>query len=320
MSPPQGAGPLMTAELTIDRRHLRALRLAGVALLAGVLALPCYPPARAAGRDTSAWRQLRHALFGQGRDWLLLEVHSHQVRRLHLPPGIEPTSMATTPDGQWLVFTALALEEGHTLLFKWNGQAGSAPVSIGAKQGFHAEVTVSLDGRKAFFSHHPLAGGGPPGQHAAKANAQLYEVSLDGSGLRALTARRGCHVSPAAPAGNTLFFVYTPCDGTRFLSALDLNSRAVAQVAEWGYVGETHLAPDGQSLLIASRTLESLTVYEVEVRTRQAAARLSYTHDSLSSRPQYGATRQQLLYQNEGAIWLFESGTSRRLASLLGEG
>jgi hypothetical protein len=302
--------------LIVDLRRPWGYRLALLALLAHAVACELgQRETTTAARATGVGAGARHALFGQGREWLLLEVYSHQVRRVRFPPGFEPTSISATSDGQWLVFTAFVPQADNTLLFKWDGREGSSPVSIGGERGYHAEVTVSLEGRKAYFSHHPLAGG-PPGQHAAKANAQLYEVSLDGSGLRALTVGRGCHISPAAPAGNLLFFVYTPCDGTRFLSVLELASRRVTRVAEWGYIGETHLAPDGRHLLVASRTADSLTVYEVDVSTWEAVERLRYAHDSPSSRPQYGASRQQILFQNQGALWLFESGQTRRLLTL----
>ncbi|WNG48196.1 hypothetical protein F0U60_31720 [Archangium minus] len=263
-----------------------------------------------------AWVGPRHAVFGQELVWTIVDVHSRDLRRVRFAPEFNPTSVAITPDGQWLVFTSYDPSVQNTLLFKWDGLPTSKPMRIGDERGYHAEVAVSHDGKKAYFAHHPLAGG-PPGQHEMKASAQLYEVGLDGSNLRALTSGQGCHIGPTSPHAGRLFFVHTPCDGRRFLSVVELSSGKVVDhpVSEWR-VGEVSLSPDGRRLLLTSTGSDRTRIIEMDVSSRKASVLLEVEHDSSTLKPQYGIDSTQILFQNQGAIWLVQGGRTTKLASL----
>ncbi|MFY2562332.1 TolB family protein [Corallococcus terminator] len=285
--------------------------------LAGAVLLLALGPAEA---QENAWTQPRFAVFGEGKDWVVLNVRDLSLRRIRIPGPNSPQNVSTTSDGRWLVFTAYDEQAGNTLLFKWDGEPRSEPVRIGDSQGYHADPVVSHEGTRVLFSHHPLAGG-PPGQHGPKATAQLYEVGLDGTGLKPLTAGQGCHLGPTAPRGDQVYFIHTPCDGTRFLSFVDRTSGKTGGIGpkDESSASEPSLSPDGQRLLYTTRTLTQATLKELHIKTGKAQSLSTFDYDTPKNRPHFAGRPGEFLYQNNGAVFLLKEGKARQVATLRGE-
>ncbi|MCE9668003.1 hypothetical protein LY474_09285 [Myxococcus stipitatus] len=287
------------------------LILTGVLLVLG---------SEAAYAQDGAWAKPRFAIFGEGFDWVVVSVHDLSVRRIRVPGPNAPQNVTTTPDGRWIVFTAFDEQANNTLLFKWDGKDGSQPIRIGDVQGYHADPVVSHDGERVVFSHHPRAGG-PPGQHGPKATAQLYEVGIDGSGLKSLTDGDGCHLGPTAPRGERVYFIHTPCDGTRFLSFLDRNTgkRGGLGPKDESSASDPSLSPDGQRLLYTTRTMTQATLKELNIKTGQVKSVWTFDYDMPKNRPQFASRPGEYMFQNNGAILLVKQGKVQRVTTLHGK-
>jgi Tol biopolymer transport system component len=295
-----------------ERDNMRASHF-----MAGALMLLALGTAHA---QEKPWAKPRFATFGEGKDWIVLNVHDLSLRRLQIPGPNAPQNVSTTPDGRWIVFTAFDEQARNTLLFKWDGTAGSEPVKIGDSQGYHADPVVSHDGTRVFFSHHPLAGG-PPGQHGPKATAQLYEVGMDGSALKALTDGEGCHLGPTAPRAERVYFIHTPCDGSRALAFVDRTTGKTGSVGpkDESSASDPVLSPDGQRVLYTTRNLTQATLKELSLKTGQVKSLSTFDYDMPKNRPQFAGRPGEFLYQNNGAIVLLKAGKTQHVAMLRGE-
>ncbi|NNC07307.1 hypothetical protein HJC10_31220 [Corallococcus exiguus] len=233
---------------------------------------------------------------------MALDVATRKPERIRLPPPYWATTLAISPDGQHVVFTMY--EEGafNDLMYRWDWRTKSAPVRIGNNRGFHADPVVSPDGQWVYFAHHPRKGG-PPGQHDESANAQLYRVRMDGTGLAALTDEPGCHLRPAFRPDGELVYVHTLCSVTTKTLHLMREGQPASGALVSGNLNEPSFAPDGRRLVYVEREASDATLKEWTSAKRPPRAlhkfRLS---EDANARVQYGATGRELYFQDEDSV------------------
>ncbi|MBL8913648.1 MAG: hypothetical protein JNM17_23305 [Archangium sp.] len=151
--------------------------------------------------------------------------------------------------------------------------------------------------------HHPRKGG-PPGTHDAGANAQLYRVRLDGSGLEALTSSRGCKAAPHDVGGGVVMMVHLSCFGPRSIELFRVADKSVVDAALVGQ--EPHwpdLASDGRHMLVTRDTFESTQVLEVDWKTKRSTVLWSLPMGSENAHAAWGDGRSSVLFQRGGAVW-----------------
>jgi hypothetical protein len=261
------------------------------------------------------WAVPRHVVFGRADDrdsWLMVEVHSHEVRRLSFPEDAKPEAVVASADGQFLCFTAFDPVVGNTLLYRLDLKAGASPQRIGDSQGYHADPVVSPDGKWVYFAHHPNARGRPR-EHESKAFAQLYRVRVDGTALEPLTNGAGCHFAPTVgPAGNVIY-VHTSCHREHWLETLGGGFEGLPSLGKFhGALEEPSISPDGRRFIFWANETNSVALYEGEPNRSvpQLRARVHPGYNHL--RPTFGAKPTELLFQTGEAVFI-ETGSGQPL-------
>jgi len=262
----------------------------------------------------------RYLLFGtKSLGWIVLEARTRHVDRLHFPAPFVPENVAISSNGEDVVFTAADSAANNVLLFHWNLKRNTPPRSIGDQRGYHADPTISDDARWAYFAHNPFARG-PPGEHQAKAYAQLYRVQIDGSGLEALTDERGCHFGPTNATANQLIYLYTTCNGDRTLRRFHFPSRTSTDLSKTGFiVNEPSTSPGSTRVVFSSPNVDSVSIAEIDLQTTQLSRAFPIHGASLPVRPQYGASLEDIFYQSHATVWRRHKNVSERIAAFTGE-
>jgi hypothetical protein len=262
----------------------------------------------------------RYLLFGtKWLGWMIVEPRSGRTELLRVPAPFVPENVAMSSNGEDVVFTAPSSAANNVLLFHWNRHANTPPRSIGDERGYHSEPTISDDGRWVYFAHNPFARG-PPGEHLAKAFAQLYRVRMDGTGLEALTDERGCHFAPTNATADQLIYVYTTCNGDRTLRRFFVRSRTSKDLSKAGFViNEPSTSPGLSRVLFSSPNVDSVSIAEIDLKTSQLSLGFKVEQTALPARPQYGQSLGDIFYQAHGAVWRRHKGVSQRIATFTGE-
>lgn len=274
-----------------------------------MIALPLLLALVAAGPVPSE----RYLAFGNISGWFALEVHSGKPARIRIPAPYRAHTLTISANGEHVVFTAHDEAARNPLLYRWDWRKGAAPVSIGDKQGFHADPAISPDGKWVYFSHHPRMGG-PVGVHQPGANAQLYRVRLDGQELSALSNERGCHLSPAFRPDGELIYVHTLCSVTQKNLRLMKNGVVLPEILATEELNEPSFAPDGKHLVFVSREGPNAVLKEWTSLRRPARVlhRFLLMEDA-KARAQYGINAKEIYFQDDNAVMRLSGSVATRL-------
>ena len=264
------------------------------------------------------WEQQRYVAFGGPGGWGVMEVHAKRMQWLTLPaPYTQALNLTVTADGRVVVFTAEDAAAHNVLLFRWRRTEDEAHL-LGEARGFHAEPSVSPDGRWAYFSHNPEAGG-PPGAHPAQpqAFAQLYRVSLDGTGLQRLTNEKGCHYAASFDSADGVDFIHTDCRTVRKAFRFQPSTgRTVALDFHLPHVGEPRTAPDGARTLATTQRMFDTTVLELSQKGQDVRQLFTVPNNARPLHAVYGGASNEILYQAHDAVFEFDGTASHKLFDL----
>ncbi|NPD23375.1 TolB family protein [Corallococcus exiguus] len=241
----------------------------------------------------------RYLVFGRLGAWIALDVSTGKPERIPVPAPHLATTLALSPDGQHVIFTAYEKVAHNDVMYRWDWKTKNAPVRIGNERGFHADPAVSPDGQWVYFAHHPRMGG-PPGQHEQRANAQLYRVKMDGTQLTALTDEPGCHLRPSFRPNGDLVYVHTPCRSNFRTVHLMREGQAASGPVASGNLNEPVSSPDGQRLVFVEHDEAEALLKEWSSAERPPRILHRFRlMDGSSARVQFGATARELYFQDD---------------------
>lgn len=255
----------------------------------------------------------RVLLFGEGSSWLFMDERGHVLERVSSFGGLEPIEAGIAPNGLDVAFTSWNADAQNKLLYLWR-RGERAPRRIGSEVGYHAQPRFSRDGRWLTFGHNRRKGG-PPGQHEAGANAQLFRARADGSRMEMLTSSPGCKRSPVSLDGFSFVYVHASCDINNALAMITAGGRQVWLTELEAAYDELDLSPDGSRLITTLPEMSSVTLIEVNVSTRQRSRFASAPRDGQALRPTWSADGAAVLYQALGAVWRVDRRGTSQLAS-----
>lgn len=213
--------------------------------------------------------------------------------------------------GQAAHEVAVASNE-HTVVFTaWNGpvenwllyacDGSGQPRLLGEETGYHGQPSFSEDGTWVYFVHHPRKGG-PPGLHEEGANAQLYRVRLDGSGLEALSDSPGCKLAPHI-ARNLVVYVHATCSGLRSIELLNLQKDNRITTIENSNSHYPDLSADGRSLLVTRQVLDGVQLVSIDLQKMTSQVLWRLPEGYVETLAGWGKDSSTIIYQRDGAVW-----------------
>jgi TolB protein len=144
---------------------------------------------------------------------------------------------AWSPDGQRLAI--VLTREGHSQIYTI-GANGGAPTRLTSSAGIDTEPQFSADGAEIYFTSD--RGGGP----------QIYRAPSRGGAVERVTFEGNYNVSPRpAPDGKHLAFI-TRREGRFQLAVMDLASRQVQVISEFGHDESPSFAPNSRMIALAT--------------------------------------------------------------------
>jgi hypothetical protein len=146
--------------------------------------------------------------------------------------------------------------------------------------------------------------------------AQLFRVHPDGSDLRRVTDEVGCHYSTTVTASGHLTYVHSSCSGNSWVKRADKKLQPEILVSALGSIAEASTAPDASRVLYVGAAPDTFELNEA--RKSDASPRLiaRLRRNMLQARPHYGKSRNEILYQSDGTVWLWRNGAAVPLVSL----
>lgn len=238
-------------------------------------------------------------VFGANNAWTVVDRNGRVIMHLHEVCGQRANELAVGADQRTLVFTAWSEPVENWLLYACD--QNRKPRLLGERIGYHAQPSFSPDGIWVFFVHHPRKGG-PPGQHDPGANAQVYRVRLDGSGLESLTESAGCKLAPRS-VGSTVVYLHSTCEGPRSIEMLDSNKGLPTTLLEHGAMSHyPDLSPDGSQVLFTRKVLFAVELHALDVKTRETKLLWRLPKEAWDARASWGSDGS-ILYQRDGAVW-----------------
>jgi Tol biopolymer transport system component len=233
--------------------------------------------------------------------------------------GTKLNQLTISPDGQTIYLTAYDPAATNQLLYSWDRKG---PLKrIGGAKGYHADPVLSPDGKYLYFAHHP-EGGGPPGTHDARANAQIYRVPVEGGVPEALTAALGCHYAPSFAANPLkLFIVHTNCSMSTVIEQLDVATKTSNRiVTDFLTIDELTVSDDGSRVLFVAPNMTTVAVYEAAVAATRETPRklLEVPNEELRLRPQYGANLGEVYFQSRSSVWRWTANEMKEVLKLRG--
>lgn len=261
-----------------------ALVMITTAISAAAFAAPARPP----------------LVFGVGNAWTVVAPDGRLLKQLRGVCGREARDLAVSPDEATLVFTAWSDAVENWLLYACDD--GSSPRLLGEAQGYHGNPAFSPDGAWVYFVHHPKKGG-PLGMHDPGANAQLYRVRLDGSGLESFTDSKGCKLAPQATASSVVF-VHDTCTGVRSIELVSPGRRSGVVTLEHGHNSHfPDLSPDGHFVLITRKTLAATELLSLDVKTKAVRSLWGLPPGYAETYARWGNDATSIIYQRDGAVF-----------------
>ena len=255
------------------------------------------------------WDQPRALVFGEGSNWVVVEANSYSVERVELPLKTADT-LAVSADRRKFAAVAPSGHDGQQGLWTWS-RGQHAPTQIASEVGRYSDPTFEARGEWLYFSHGPSNGI----HNMFGLYAQLFRVHPDGSGLRRMTDEVGCHYSATLTASRRLTYVHSSCSGTSWVKRADDKRRAEVLVSAVGSIAEASTAPDASGVLYVGAAPDTFDLNEA--RKADVSPRLiaRLPRNMLQVRPQYGKSRNEILYQGDGTVWLWRNGVTVPLVS-----
>ena len=250
-------------------------------------------------------------LFGVPGEWFIVSRAGEVVATYGKFGGLDAVEAAVSPDGKVVAFTTWDDKVQNPLLYKWD--VGGATASLlGEPQGFHASPDFTNDGKWVYFAHHPRKGG-PPGKHEVGANAQLYRVRTNGTGLEALTSEPGCHMHPNVGSKGAVVYAHTGCRMGRSVKIFANRRSTKGLEPAFGEFDAPVFDRSEQRIAFAMQTRVDVAVYER--RTADSATPtelLRIANPSEQTRLAYGNS-DDIIYQDATGIWISTRTGERRL-------
>ncbi|MDR2625270.1 MAG: Tol-Pal system beta propeller repeat protein TolB [Zoogloeaceae bacterium] len=144
---------------------------------------------------------------------------------------------AWSPDGQRLAI--VLTRDGNSQIYLI-GANGGAPTRLTTSAGIDTEPQFSADGAQIYFTSD--RGGSP----------QIYRVAASGGAAERVTFEGSYNVSPhPSPDGKNMAFI-TRRDGRFQLAVMDLQSRQVQVLSDFGRDESPSFAPNGRMIVLAT--------------------------------------------------------------------
>lgn len=250
----------------------------------------------------------RPVMFGDRENWLVMDASTYSVERISYPVA-NISNVAVSPDASQFVFIAPEPTMRDDALWVWRRGEPKAKI-LESQGGRYSDPVFDPDGRWIYYSHTASTGQ----RHMFGTYAQIFRIRPDGSGREQVTNEAGCHFG-ATFSGTSLAFIHSSCTGNCTLKRMrsPMAPKVIASPA--GTIDEVTVSADGQTVVyvvgqpdgILLRTAraggESKTLAELARR----ASRL---------RPAFGASDQEILFQNDGFVWLLRKGQQLALVSI----
>lgn len=271
------------------------------------------------GADRKSSRRSRgsaSARLPRGGAFTVVARDGRVVAHFHEVCGYTAKDLAVGPDERAAVFTMWSAPVENWLLYAC--EAGKARL-LGERMGYHGNPSFSEDGSWVYFVHHPRKGG-PIGMHEEGANAQLYRVHFDGSGVEALTDSKGCKLAPQK-VGATVVYVHATCEGPRSIESLKLDGSRQVTTIEEGF--DTHwpdFSPDGRRLLLTRRTLAGVQLLAMDVQQKTTRVLWGLPEGYEETRAGWGTNTSTIIYQRDGSVWRILLGKVPREEKLVNIG
>lgn len=210
--------------------------------------------------------------------FFFLDRDGKVIKTIRTVGAFSPVDLATTPDGETLVFTAVTSELSTPSLFRF-GANDNAPVRLVSQPGYAAQPTVTNDGQWVIFVHHPGRDGGPPGDHTPRAYGQLWRVRIDGRGLEPITSSPGCKLKPDALTRNSVSYTHADCGvsatvertGKPFLDAKESATTKLARQHETGLVAFLREYPGNYEVVVCGRPCRTVANLPRDAEAKELA-------------------------------------------------
>jgi hypothetical protein len=262
--------------------------------------------------SVNPWSAPRFVAFGEGADWVLVNVATKAVEKLALPAAA--ADVALSPDNKLVAFVGDGAGGKAILLWDRRGNAPALQVSNGL--GYVGEPAFSAAGDELYFSGNVESGA--PGAHMGKSYAQIFRARAPDWKQEPVTQGRGCHFAPVPSARGWVWF-HTWCMGEKWLELKEKESKPEVRLppAEADY-REVAASPDGKRLLIASHGMTSVRFDEALVGEWKLKLRHERTRSQPMAHPAWGANAGEILFEDDGTIWLQDAHGERALANIKG--
>jgi Tol biopolymer transport system component len=240
----------------------------------------------------------------------VVDAHSYAVERVTLPLS-SVSALAVSVNRREFAAIAPSGHGGQQGLWTWS-RSERVPTEIGSEVGRYSDPAFEARGEWLYFSHSPSDGI----QHMFGMYAQLFRVHPDGSELERVTDERGCHYSATVTAWGNLTYVHSSCSGNSWVKRADKSLQAETLVSAMGSVAEASTAPDASGVLYVGAGPDTFDLNEARKRVKSPRLITRLRRNMVQVRPQYGKSRNEILYQGDGTVWLWRNGVTASLVSL----
>jgi len=247
------------------------------------------------------------AAFGEGRNWLLVDLHNYSSETVTLPLSrVDAVDISANGDK----FAIVGERDGKYGIWVWKRDE-SAPRLVASAEGRYSDPAFGPEDW-IYFSHSSSTGR----RHTFGTYAQLYRVRVTGADFEQMSDENGCHYGATFRAGQ-LVYVHTSCSSQSWVKRQRVRRQAPVDVliSTIGSIAEASVSPDGQLVMYVEDQPDSFVVRELNAggSPRQ---RLVLRRSMQRVRPVYGRHGNEILYQHEGKVWVLRDGKSRVIAVL----
>jgi hypothetical protein len=275
-------------------------RFAVFAVISSALALASTRPARNSNS---------RLVFGEQDQWVLFDPVTRAIDRISFPVK-RVAAVSISHDAQKFALVAPAVGIDGDALWIWSRGRSGARMLV-ANGGRYSDPAFAPDDSWIYYSHAPLSGR----THTFGTYAQLFRIRVDGSGSEQVTDENGCHFG-ARFHRRYLSYIHSSCTGrSSFKRAFGRGSSPKVLVTTTGLIDEALTSEDGRSTLFVINQPDGFLLREVRDEGEPLTiAELPRRTSRL--RPAFGVRRGEILYQNDGRIWLLRDGRHEVIASL----
>lgn len=258
------------------------------------------------------WATPRFAAFGDANDWVAVNVASKAVTRLSLPTPA--SDVALSSDATLVAFVGDGAE--GRVLVPWDMRASASPRQISTGLGYVGDPVFSSAGDELYFDGN--ADNGPPGAHAGKSYSQIFRAHAPEWKQEQLTKGRGCHFAPI-PSSKGWGWLHTWCMGQKWLELKQKEAAPEVRLppADSDY-RELAGSPDGKRVLLVSHGMTSAGFDEVVAGEWRLKLICERTRSQPKARAAWWANASEILFEDDGWIWVHDARGERQLASIKG--